>query len=474
MTNGWANDNARRRPARWLLVPLTVALFALIGMAISAEDRQRSEEETVSVGPPGGASSLDEVQTASDGAAEPPPADGASAPSTTAPADGAATTASTTSADDAASAGNDGESGTQPVNVEISGPGGRLGVQVGGAAPVARPIGADGTAGAPSELADGPQGPLARAPGTGDGTSADGAGTGTGGTLPDGTPTDGTPTGAGDGQPVVGLRLGPDGQLQPVSQSQIAPGDLVVAPAGGGLDVVRPDGSRVQIRPGASADGSGLVASEATADGVSGLKPDGSGRIDVGDGVTVTLPTPDPIDLSTEADSGLAGLPWAWVVALAALAVALMLGLWLWLRQRRRRQGAAPTADSGAVAPPIPAHQLEALLATLAADPDPARAIRLAFSAAERGIGRLPARHSTETPFEWYRRVGAAQPDLAEPLAGLCACFANTRFSATPPTTADRDAAVAELQRLHQLSRGPAPASVGDPTGNRPEVGAGV
>lgn len=460
MTTGLGSDNPRRRPARWLLVPLTVALFALIGMAISAEDRQRSEQDTVSVGSPSGGASDQSIPAAGAGAASPPPDGGASDQSTTstsAPTDGAAGA-------DQSSDEDDGGAGTEPVNMEVSGPAGRLGVQIGGANPVARPIGADNLSGAPSELVEGPQGPSAQ---PGDGTGPAG----------DGTATTTAPAGDGSGigaAPTVGLKLGPDGQLQPVGQGQIAPGDLVVAPAGGGLDVLRPDGSRVQIRPGASSDGSGLVASEVTADGVSGIQPDAEGRIDVGDGVTVTLPTPDPIDLSNESDGGLTGPAWARLAALAAALVLLLAALWWWLRRRRRARAATPDGAGGEpVAPPIPANQLDALLAALAADPDPARAIRLAFSAAERGMGRLPARHSTETPFEWYRRVAANQPDLAEALAGLCACFANTRFSPTPPTTADRDAAVSELRRLHTLGRGPAGAAApGAPV--RPEVGAGV
>ena len=458
MTTGLGSDNPRRRPARWLLVPLTVALFALIGMAISAEDRQRSEQDTVSVGSPSGGPSDQSIPAAGAGAASQPPDGGASDESTTstsAPTDGAAGADQPTDE-------NDGGAGTEPVNMEVSGPAGRLGVQIGGANPVARPIGADNLSGAPSELVEGPQGPSAQ-PGDGSGGSISGTTTAPAG--------DGSGTG---GAPTVGLELGANGQLQPVSQDQIAPGDLVVAPAGGGLDVLRPDGSRVQIRPGASSDGSGLVASEVTADGASGIQPDADGRIDVGDGVTVTLPTPDPIDLSNESEGGLAGVGWARLAALAAALVLLLAALWWWLRRRRRAQGATPDGAGGEpVAPPIPANQLDALLASLAADPDPARAIRLAFSAAERGMGRLPARHSTETPFEWYRRVAAAQPDLAEALAGLCACFANTRFSPAPPTTADRDAAVGELRRLHTLGRGPAGAAAGGAP-VRPEVGAGV
>ncbi|MEZ5412357.1 MAG: DUF4129 domain-containing protein [Acidimicrobiales bacterium] len=451
MTTGLGSDKPRRRPARWLLLPLTMGLFALIGMAVSAEDRQRTEQDTVSVGSPSGGPSDQEIPSAGPGAAGSPPDGGLEGEptSTTAPTDDGA--------DGAESSGNDGGSSTEPVNMEVSGPTGRLGVQLGGANPVARPIGPDDIAGTPSELVEGPQGPAAQTPGAGPGST----------TAPAGD-------GSAPGAPTVGLELGADGQLQPVSQDQIAPGDLVVAPAGGGLDVLRPDGTRVQIRPGASSDGSGLVASEVTAGGVTGLQPAEGGQIDVGDGITVTLPTPDPIDLSNDTEGGISGPRWAQLAALAVALVLLLVGLGLWLRRRRRARAATATATEGdAVAPPIPANQIDALLASLAADPDPARAIRLAFSAAERGMGRLPARRSTETPFEWYRRVAGTEPDLAEALAGLCACFANTRFSSTPPTAGERDAAVGELRQLHTLGRGPAGTGAGTaPT--RAEVGAGV
>jgi len=444
-----------------------MGLFALIGMALSAEDRQRTEQDTVSVGSPSGGPSDQEIPAAGPGAASSPPEGGPDREPTptTGPTDGAA------GADDATS--DNGGSGTEPVNMEVSGPAGRLGVQIGGANPVARPIGANDIAGAPSELVEGPLGPAAETPGAGPGTAGPGGSTGT-------TPGDTSATttapgsdGSAPAAPTVGLKLGADGQLQPVSQDQIAPGDLVVAPAGGGLDVLRPDGTRVQIRRGASSDGSGLVASEVTANRVTGLQPAEGGRIDVGDGITVTLPTPDPIDLSNDTEGGLSGPRWAQLAALAAAALFLA-GLRLWLRRRRRtRATTAATAGGEAVAPPIPASQIDALLASLAADPDPARAIRLAFSAAERGMGRLSARRSTETPFEWYRRVAGTEPDLAEALAGLCACFANTRFSPTPPRAAERGLAVAELRRLHTLGRGPA-VTVAGTASARPEVGAGV
>ncbi len=324
-------------------MPLTVGLFALIGMAISAEDRQRTEQDTVSVGSPSGGPSDEQIPAAGAGAADPPPDGGISndtTTSTSAPSDGAA------GAEQAA--GDDsGGSGTEPVNMEVSGPAGRLGVQLGGANPIARPIGADDLTGAPSELVEGPQGPTAQA--AGDGTAA------APGSTPDGSTPDGTAQGGDGAAPTVGLKLGADGQLQPVSQDQIAPGDLVVAPAGGGLDVLRPDGSRVQIRPGPSSDGSGLVASEVTADGVTGLQPSDEGQIDVGDGVTVTLPTPDPIDLSNESDGGLTGPGWARLAALAAAVVLLLAGLWLWLRRRRRARATTPDGAGGeAVAPPLP------------------------------------------------------------------------------------------------------------------------
>ena len=62
------------------------------------------------------------------------------------------------------------------------------------------------------------------------------------GSTPDGSTPDGTAQ-AGDGAaPTVGLKLGADGQLQPVSQDQIAPGDLVVT---AGAQLLRP-GQRVR------------------------------------------------------------------------------------------------------------------------------------------------------------------------------------------------------------------------------------
>ncbi len=88
----------------------------------------------------------------------------------------------------------------------------------------------------------------------------------------------------------------------------------------------------------------------------------------------------------------------------------------------------------------------------LAADPDPARAIRLAFAAAERGMGSLPARLDTETPFEWNARVAVDRAELNDPLSTLCSLFATARFAPRRPTPADRDLAVDELRLLAHLA----------------------
>jgi hypothetical protein len=437
VTTGWgANANARPGPGRWLLLPLAAALFALLGLAISTEDRDEFQERTSTAAARPRPATADDSRAVPVGAATSTPA--TSAPATSTPA---------TIANRQPAPGI-GEQSGQRVSFEVTAPSGRLGVQLGGAQPLAVPSGTNG-GGLPELLTDG----------TGSGTGAPG-----------------TPTVSGDpADPAatVGLRLTSEGRLEPVTQGQIKPGDLVVTPAAGGLDLIRANGTRVQVRPDASA--SGIAASEVSPAGVNPLQPDGRGEIALADGVTIRVPQTQPHDTPITPTSAWARLRsswWRWL-ALAAAAVLVAATTAIVLRRRRRPrttgEGLGPLGRPGAG---VPAHRFEQFLATLAADPDPGRAIRLAFAAAERGLGRLPARHSTETPFEWYRRVAPVHPQLAEPLAGLCACFANTRFAPAAPTSAERDAAVGELRRL--FTDGDAHHHGAAKPAARAEVGVGV
>jgi hypothetical protein len=268
----------------------------------------------------------------------------------------------------------------------------------------------------------------------------------------------------------AGHRLDESGQLFPVTADQIGPGDLVVQPVDDGVDIVRADGSQTEIRPISSdrdQDGSGgsySVIDIGPTGEVTLLEPDAEGMVHLNEGITVQLPTPQSsLSLWEQA----ADTEWKWIVlgytALALVSIALALHL-------RSDRPEAPGVEPGEQGQ-APADRFEELMARLAADPDPARAIRLAFGVAERGMGSLPARLQAETPFEWYARVTADRPELDRPLSTLCSEFATARFAPDRPTASDRDLVVDELRLLAGLA-GPGSAVPTDGPTTQPRISA--
>ena len=232
------------------------------------------------------------------------------------------------------------------------------------------------------------------------------------------------------------------------------------------IDVLHPDGSYTEIR--AVDDRADnrltLVETDGTRIPIE-IGPDG--RATLPDGVVVDLRTAEAITEPAGADpvgpqTGAGGSSteqswpaWARSVALGMVAIAAV-GLLVVLVRRRRAviddQPFGPTfvSDAG-----VPDERFGEFTAMLLADPDPARAIRLAFSAAERGVGGLPRRITTETPFEWCDRVVGEQPQVIDPLQSLCQRFTQTRFAAVRPNATDRNAAVADLVDLRRLAAAP-------------------
>ena len=84
----------------------------------------------------------------------------------------------------------------------------------------------------------------------------------------------------------------------------------------------------------------------------------------------------------------------------------------------------------------------------LAADPDPTRAIRLAFHAVEQGLSGLPVRRDEETPFEWHRRASDTVPAVEATLGRICDLYAKARFAPGRATEQDRRDMIADLRRL--------------------------
>ena len=255
----------------------------------------------------------------------------------------------------------------------------------------------------------------------------------------------------------VGYRVGSDAGLDPITGDQVEPDDLVIQPAPDGVDLVGADGSRIEIRqeragsggagdPDGPAPNGGVTVTEVAPDGTPTPRtPDSSGRVAVDDDTTIQLPV-DGSELgfwSVRSET-----PWRAIVIGYAILAILGLATALYLHLTRPEPfGPDFVAEDG-----VPPNRFADFLAMLQDDPDPTRAIRLAFAAAERGFGTLPTRTSTETPFEWSGRVAADKPELAEPLTSLCSRFALARFAPDRATAADRDAAVSELQHLAHLS----------------------
>jgi hypothetical protein len=228
----------------------------------------------------------------------------------------------------------------------------------------------------------------------------------------------------------------------------------VLQPVDGGIDLVRGDGSRIEIRLGP--DGASIEATEVGIDGQRRpLEVGEGGEIDAGDGVAISTPDKGPADpvapqsLWEQATS----TPWRWIfigiAALAAISAAVAFVL--------HRKGSDEPFGADFVGPAgVPRDRFGEFIAMLLADDDPARAIRLAFYAAERGLGGLPHRRNTETPFEWCARAVASHPQVTGPLTSLCSRYATARFAPEQPDPADRDAAVDELRAVFHLATEPA------------------
>ena len=376
---------------RWLAVPAVIGLLMMLGMAVSAEDRQSFAER------------LDQEPTETAGIDTNEPLEG----------------------DDGAGSGPD--------------PG-----------PVDRPeeaVEGDERSGRPEELS---LNAIADAGSVGIKLSGDP----TVSSLA--LPRDATGEG-GTSIPLTELvRLDIDGELTSTSEAAIRPGDLAFLPADGGLDIVGPDGGRVEIRvEGGPSERSGefplaesFTITQVDADGtVRVVQPDASGTIDLGDGVRLQLagqplPSPSIWDRATTT-------PWRWLAAGIAVVLVASVAVAVYLHRRRPSATGDRITDGPGLSPP---EQFDDFLHQLGNDPDAARAIRLAFSVAERGLGTLPPRAGVETPFEWYARVVADQPHFDPALSSLCSRFATARFAPQRPTAADRDAAIADLRSLADLA----------------------
>lgn len=248
-----------------------------------------------------------------------------------------------------------------------------------------------------------------------------------------------------------GFRLTSDGRLEPVPAGMIEPDDLGLTPTGQGVAVDAPDNPTVELRP----DGrtGGVSATEFDGDAVTQLTgPDGT--VELRDGTTIS-----PIELPGEEGSAIVAaardMPWRWIVAaITALAVASALTGYLMHRRHVEPSMSVTTTLDWAT---DGTEDFEGFLERLAADPDPTRAIRLAFHAVEQGLSGLPVRRAEETPFEWHRRASDTIPAVESTLGRICDLYAKARFAPGQATEQDRYEMIDDLRQLVHGTHAPAP-----------------
>ncbi len=159
-------------------------------------------------------------------------------------------------------------------------------------------------------------------------------------------------------------------------------------------------------------------------------------------------------------------LPRASPTASLAVATVALAGLAVWtvrLRNRRRTSAAADDEASAAADDPtgeheravaellqsVPVDDADAALALVTTEPDPRRAVQLAYALFERSLASTPAaRPSAATPHEWLRQIRAVHRGsvaFVESSAALTLAYERARFGHRPTTEEERTQVVAAL-----------------------------
>ncbi len=245
------------------------------------------------------------------------------------------------------------------------------------------------------------------------------------------------------------IRVNENGEFEVVPADEIGPDDTVLVPDGdGGFDLIRPDGSRVEFRPDGENDG--MTATEVGADGTeTELTPNEDGTVTLEDGTEIgaidQAEDSGPIERLIESTSE---MPWLWLLLGFGLLAALSIGTAVYLHRNRPEE---PFDYSQLVSPgQIPRDRFEEFLFMLQADPNPTRAVRLGFAAAENGLGGIPRKRFTETPFEWHKRVASKAVHKAKTVETICDLFARARFAPGESPEADRAQMIVQLRLLHE------------------------
>jgi len=154
-------------------------------------------------------------------------------------------------------------------------------------------------------------------------------------------------------------------------------------------------------------------------------------------------------------------------LALTALAVAALAAFTLALQRRRDDVATDDDAAADADQPPaldetvataVDAGDLRAAIAAVADEPNPRRAVLLAYAVLDAHLaGTAAARVRTSTPNEWLQRIrqvhGATAPETVDAAKRLTALYECARFGEQQLEPAHRDDAVAALRSLEQLPK---------------------
>ena len=163
-----------------------------------------------------------------------------------------------------------------------------------------------------------------------------------------------------------------------------------------------------------------------------------------------------------------------------ALGVAVIVALVTARRARRAAEDGGEDADGaagdgngdhgreGAALPPevrdeLAGGGLDRALALLEAEPDPRRAVRLAYAVLDARLeATAAARPPAATPHEWLRRIRQVhqtdRPGIVDAAADLTLRYERARFSTAPLTADDRTRAIADVRALADLpTRTPIP-----------------
>lgn len=240
------------------------------------------------------------------------------------------------------------------------------------------------------------------------------------------------------------------GELTPVptdrSVDDLEEQGVVLAPGGDfGVVVVTPEGDSVRLQ----ADGeSGGVSAVDLNDDATPIVPNDDGLLVLDDGTTIG-PLEEPAQFITIQDEA-EDMPWAFIFTTIAVVAAVSAATGLYLH---RKSEEAPIVMGGSPGSEIRTVPFAELMERLAADPDPTRAVRVGFDAAQAGLGGLPSRTVDETPFEWEARVSEARPEVSEPVQELCDLFARARFAPGVADEQDRKAMMDQLRIIHDQRR---------------------